>query len=154
MHIRSRFRFRFDFRIKFSAWFALIVVLNRTTPATAPNIVRYAKSLGIEENEQDAASAFATCAEPLGHSATECTQTGCSECGNTTHKSASSFGCPTTVGMVRRTHLRKFDSTRTFVRMSRQILRCQWPGQGSCQWPGIWQAPGPLPGLVFLFDAD
>ena len=29
-----------------------------------------------------------------GHSATACTQTGCSECGSTTHKSAKSFACP------------------------------------------------------------
>ena len=30
----------------------------------------------------------------LGHSATECTHTKCSECGNTTHKSALSVTCP------------------------------------------------------------
>jgi hypothetical protein len=29
-----------------------------------------------------------------GHSATECNQTGCSECGSTTHKSGLSFACP------------------------------------------------------------
>ena len=29
-----------------------------------------------------------------GHSASERTQTGCSECGSTTHKSALSFACP------------------------------------------------------------
>ena len=28
-----------------------------------------------------------------GHSASECTQTGCSDCGSTTHKSAKSFAC-------------------------------------------------------------
>ena len=29
-----------------------------------------------------------------GHSATECNQIGCRECGSTTHKSALSFACP------------------------------------------------------------
>ena len=29
-----------------------------------------------------------------GHSATECKQTGCSECGSTTHQRAMSFACP------------------------------------------------------------
>ena len=46
-------------------WFALIVVLNRTTPATAraPNIAHCAKNLGIDRNEQGANSACATNAE-------------------------------------------------------------------------------------------
>ena len=50
----------------FSAWFALIVVLNRTTPATAraPNIARLAKNLGIDRNEQGANSVCVASAEP------------------------------------------------------------------------------------------
>ena len=49
----------------FSAWFALIVVLNRTaqTVATVLITARYAKNLGIDRNEQVANSACATSAE-------------------------------------------------------------------------------------------
>ena len=72
LHIRFRlrFRFRFDLRYKLSAWFALIVVLNRTTPATAraPNIAHCAKNLDIDRNEQGANSASATSA---GHQDTQ-----------------------------------------------------------------------------------
>ncbi len=47
------------------AWFALIVVLNRTEPVTpsAPNTARYAKTLGIDKNEQVANSACIASAE-------------------------------------------------------------------------------------------
>ena len=57
--------FRFDLRYNLSAWSALIVVLNRTTPVTAraPFTARYAKNLGIDRNEQDANSVCATSAE-------------------------------------------------------------------------------------------
>ncbi len=47
------------------AWFALIVVLNRTEPVTpsAPNTARYAKNLGVDKNEQVANCACIASAE-------------------------------------------------------------------------------------------
>ena len=52
----------------FSAWFALIVVLNRTaqTVATVLITARYAKNLGIDRNEQVADSACVASAERRG----------------------------------------------------------------------------------------
>ena len=52
-------------RYNLSAWFAIIVVLNRIEPTTetVPIIARYAKNLGIDRNEQDANSVCATSAE-------------------------------------------------------------------------------------------
>ena len=49
----------------FSAWFALIVVLNRTAQTVAIVLItaRYANNLGIDRNQQVANSACATSAE-------------------------------------------------------------------------------------------
>jgi hypothetical protein len=65
IRLRLRFRFRFDLRYIFSAWFALIVVLNRTAQTVAIAIItaRYANNLGIDRNQQVANSACATSAE-------------------------------------------------------------------------------------------
>ena len=62
IRLRLRFRFRFDLRYIFSAWFALIVVLNRTAQTVAIVLItaRYANNLGIDRNQQVANSACAT----------------------------------------------------------------------------------------------
>jgi hypothetical protein len=58
--IQTLISIRFGLRYIFSAWFALIVVLNRTTQTVAIVLItaRYANNLGIVAN-----SAFATSAE-------------------------------------------------------------------------------------------
>ena len=93
LHFDSDLRFRFDLRCNLSAWFALIVFLNRTTPtrARAPNTARCAENLGIGRNEQVANS---VCASTPHQDTQHPNGTPCSECGATTHKSALSVVCP------------------------------------------------------------
>ncbi len=110
----------FQSSLRSRAWSARIVILNRTTPATAcaPNTARHTKNVGTIRTSKKANSVCAcgstthksalsfACSdhkctncegtlEPKGHNLSYCPRRqGCSECDSTTHKSALRFACP------------------------------------------------------------